>query len=168
MATAEKKTETRIAELKALGTGARQCMYQRVRLAWEIVSDKKWLKEAMMGDVNKAYDFLLHVGFAELTDVFTVGELISIMTHFPDESTWTEYAYNLHALRRLVRQKEKGEPGSLKRMSWKARAEALEQENAELRAENAELKLRVGQLEGELRGIQNTLRGYREERAAAV
>ena len=152
----EQTTTQKIAELKTLCGDVKANMYQRVKLAFEILADVDWIERAHKGHTTQAMDYLQREGFPYVT--LTVGQLAEIFRKWPQESTWKEWDYDINAMWAELRSDKQPSRKAAHTFSWKARAEELKAELGQARREVTKLEQKVAELSGELRGIKETLR----------
>lgn len=153
----DKTTTQKIAELKTLCGDVKGNMYQRVKLAFEILADVDWIEHAHRGKTSRAMDFLQHEGFPYIT--LTVGQLAAIYRKWPEESMWKEWDYDVNTMWGELRSDAKPTRKTTKVVHWKEKAEELRSELDELKRSYAKLEQMNAELKGELRGIKETLVG---------
>ncbi len=153
----EQTTTQKIAQLKQLGNDVKSNMYQRVKLAAEILLDIDWIEHAYKGHTTQAMDFLQREGFPYVT--LTVGQLASIYRKWPEESMWQDWNYDINAMWDELSSKKGPSRKSTNVVHWKEKAELLMAELAELRRQYAKLERQNAELSGELKGIKETLQG---------
>ena len=173
-------------KLKTLAVQSEQAnanLYQRVRLAFEILGDNIYLAEEFDGDQDKAATHLGNKYFAALCGYVPLLKLIAIYKTFSGEASGRENNYDIRAMEILYdreRQKEESVSTQRSKPSYKAQAEKLEdevedlmlskrrleRELEELKGENSRLKGRVEFLQRENSGLQEQLLVGSEELAA--
>lgn len=148
-------TTQKLAQLKQLAADAKTNLYQRVKLAVEILADRQYV-DSVHGSEDKAMHFLQSEGFPYIEK--TVGQLVAIYNRFPNEDDWDKRNYNLTVMWDEVKaaKKKQGKPTD-ERVSWKQKYEELEQEYELLRAKYTVAERRIAELEGELKGIREMI-----------
>ena len=111
-------------------------IYERIRLASELLANRQWVESQHTGDEAKAGDWLQEQYFQDIGGLISVYMMRSMYDALP-ESTWKEYKYNLKALRweyqERTRLADKDSSGNSGRRSVKvADFEKKEQEVKEL------------------------------------
>jgi chromosome segregation ATPase len=162
-------TKQKLVRLKELSRQAGANIFERCKLASEVLQDTDWL--AQCGDEFKARDLLQAEYFRDLSGFISIGRLVELYEKFPLESKWKEYKYDLAAMDSLEREMSATENDGLKgvRTAWKPLAEKFEREVTDLRQDlqSAHQKARIAngeveKLRGEIRELERenaTLRG---------
>ncbi len=131
-------TKQKLVELKKLAGVAGPNIYQRARIANEVLADKDWIAEQHEGDEFRAIAHLESEFFADLRGYITLGRLRELITAYSEERTWKELRYDLSALE-AKHSEEHGEQPALRgqRTSWKAKAEQLSEQVDQLMRDRA-------------------------------
>jgi hypothetical protein len=87
----------KFAELKNMLNEQGQKILHRLRLAAELLSDAEWLMSTK-NDEGAARDLLEDECFGDLCGALTLGQLLRIYQHFPNEADWKESRWNLKSL----------------------------------------------------------------------
>jgi hypothetical protein len=160
-----------LAELKRIAPEGEANLFQRIKLAAELLADTDWLGEQHGGDEDRAGEWLEAEFFASLCGYVPLLKVVAVFRKFPSEATWAEYRYNLRALEALYDEARATEAGdqkpsrktaTLKQVQEleqkvseaeyaakreRTEADRLRDEVAALKNENAELRGRVAELE---------------------
>ena len=162
----------KVARLKAMARKAGKAIYDRTKMASEVLADKAWLDSEHLGDYDKALACLQEECFPELSKAFSLGRLLALYATFPDHAFWARCRYNLMALwaeyedrqaegrpepveRRhatLAQLEERDE--KIKELEWQLKTSVESAKTAiadmeRLRTENAELRGQLKQLQAE-------------------
>lgn len=170
---AETAAEKRLGRLKDLAQKSGKMIYERARLAAEMLADREWLDEVHEGDEGKAIDWLAGEYFADIS--IQLEAMVGIFRSFP-EAVWAEHRFSLNRLLIAWRESNRTQPTGqtrprpstkdfeekveeVKHLEAKVERkdkelERVAQEAAavrnrlhELEIENAELRGRIAQLE---------------------
>lgn len=160
----KRRTTQRLAQLKNLADQAAENLYERIKLASEVLEDLDWIAECFGGSDLKAMDTLQADYFRDLGGFITMGELIRMYKTLP-KHVWEECRYNVAAVQ--VEYKNRTQPESTNekkgggRPKWKEIAEEAQQRietlerqveqlleaNQSLRAERDEWRQKAEELE---------------------
>lgn len=173
----QKTTTQKLARLKVLRDDAGANIYERCRLAAEVLADTDWIAAIHGGSLDAAEQAVQDEYFADLGGYVTLGTLTDIYRTFPDEAEWKARKYNLQVMeaeweearaeerevKPRVRPQYKVLAEEAKERAEKAERQAeqvetllsgerqsaarLREELETLRMENAELRGRVRELE---------------------
>lgn len=178
------KTSEILAKLKAMATKAGEAIFERAKLADEVLTDKAWLDSEFQGDHDRAMEVVEADYFPELATAFGLSSLLTLAREFPDVATWRQHKFNLSKLWAEYEERHKEETPKIERrkqpkiadveerdekikeLEWVAKntKDALavkETELERLRRENDELR-------GENRALQRMLDQIRQERRQLV
>ena len=172
----KKRTRELLARMKKLAAEGKENLWERIKVAAELVADHDWIASDHNGDELRAKDAIQMEYFHELNGTYTLGVLLAIYAEFPDESTWQEYRYNLSAMRALweearVSDEESRTRTSIKKADYDKVVEDLEvaaarakqtqellekrsQELSELIAQNRELERENAILRGRIEELE--------------
>lgn len=134
------ETKRKLVRLRELASGAKQNIYERCKLASEILSDRDWIAIEHGGEYDAAQKALEDDFFSDVAGFIVLADLVQIYKQFPVEEKWRELRYNLAALKAAMREttrEPKAEKEPQKRATL-AQLHELEQqvESAGQRAEN--------------------------------
>jgi DNA repair exonuclease SbcCD ATPase subunit len=160
-----KRTTQKLARLRDLAGQAGANIFERCRLAAEVLADITWVTQTHGGDEMAAMDALETEYFADYRDYITLGKLRQVYHEFPNETDWKDVKYNLAAMEAKYAESHANEDKGLRgsRTSWKAVAEKYEQKQKQLErdrdrdrkelaskdTELEELRCRISELERE-------------------
>jgi class 3 adenylate cyclase len=77
--------------------GAGRIVYERARLASELLVDPEWVRRYHGADQRKAYDRLTAVLFADLGGLATAEEMVGLYRSVP-EAKWAECRWDVRRL----------------------------------------------------------------------
>jgi hypothetical protein len=97
VARAATESERRLVKLADLANRTGRLMYDRARLAAELLADREWLRAAHDGDEGAAADWLQDNHFADLIAPLTVVSLTGMYRDLP-EPDWVAAGWNVKAL----------------------------------------------------------------------
>lgn len=166
-------TQRKLVRLRELGAKAGPSIYERCKLASEILADDGWIVSQHGGDLDAAEKAIEDEHFADLSGFIVLNLLVAIYRKFPAESDWKELRYSLAAMRSRYREATK-EVSDEKPKQKRATLAELEQLQEELAAahkrsesmgqtvtsqaeEITELKDRVRQLEAECEELRRMM-----------
>lgn len=147
------RTTQLLAKLKRLAADARTNLYERIKLAAEVLEDRDWVAQSFDGDLAKAEEAVGQDYFSDVGRMYTLGTLLSVLKRFPKEAQWVEYRHDIHALVAVwesEHQPEEKTPSITRKRATVAELEAaekriaeLERELTRLRAENESLRQQI-------------------------
>lgn len=157
-------TKEKLVELKSLMATAGRNVFQRCKLATEILADQDWIAEACDGSELKAIELIEDQYFSDLRGFITVGRLRQLYQAYSEEREWAEFRYDLGAMEAKYREDHPADINRGERKSWKQVAEALQEEVERLKMELrnreeknrdqeraiARLEIKIEQLESQL------------------
>lgn len=171
------RTKEIMVSLKKLSAEGEKNLFQRVKLAAELLEDFDWIAEFHDGNEDMAAEAVQASYFASLCGYVPLLKVVAIYRKYPKETIWQEYAYNLKALELIYDADRKQEAGmqksSVKRATLaqmaeleaqlseakakgaaaKAELDTLREEAQKLREENAQLRVRLVELDRILNGV---------------
>lgn len=173
----KKRTAQMLAELKKLAATAGNNLYERIKLASQVMADLDWIASVHGGNDLQAADALQDEFFRELGGFITLGKLIAMYKGVSIEQ-WQEVKYDIAAVEAIYNEETRETHEKGVRTSWKKvaeeRGERIEQlersskqveevaavrqteterlrnEVARLKEENAKLRGRIEELERQL------------------
>lgn len=127
-------TATQIeAKLKEMAHKSASVLYERLRLADQLLSDADWLAQ-FAGVLDDAEAYLGLEYFREFHGLVSLSKLVAMYRRVPHEK-WEEYKFDVAAIEILYDDEVvQREPTSHKRTSWKTLAGKLQEEVDELKA----------------------------------
>ena len=78
-------------------TVAGRVVYERARLASELLVDSEWVRRYHGGDQRRAYDRMTAVLFADLGGLATAEEMVRLYRSVP-EARWVEHRWDVRRL----------------------------------------------------------------------
>lgn len=99
MAKHEASFKQKFARLEALAQQTGAAIYERVKIAHEIMSDKTYLDERYEGDDLKCAEEIQEKYFADIGGLMSVYHLVEVFRAYPTEEVWKKNRYNLKAMR---------------------------------------------------------------------
>jgi DNA repair exonuclease SbcCD ATPase subunit len=100
----DSQTHRKLVRLRELASGARQNIYERCKLASEILADRDWIAIEHGGEYDAAQKALEDDFFSDVAGFIVLADLVLIYKQFPDEAQWKELRYNLAALKGAMRE----------------------------------------------------------------
>jgi hypothetical protein len=146
------RTTEKVNLLKSRNGEDNRSLYERCKLATEVMADLEYIEEAHGGSDVLALDYLTDNCFSALKNVggwVTAGALIELYKAFPEEQQWQERKYNLQVMRDELREKVEDIPPRQTR-NWKQLYEELREKYEELRDKYDELRDKYDELRGKL------------------
>lgn len=154
----------RMTELQRLSGEIKSNIFHMLRLAHEILGDPTYVQK--LGGEAKLMERWEAEEFGHFGGKPGVPALLAAYRANPNESTWKEYRYNVHAMVMLAQPEKEHRDGE--RTNWKAKCQQLEEELAKERAvrERVEIELAeqkslrekalkyIGEIEGRLVGSE--------------
>lgn len=139
-------TAKKVARLRSLAGKAGRNIYERCKLASEILRDKDYVAEKY-GGYDEAQVTLEDSYFSDLKGFICLERLVAIVRHFEEEQQWRNERYNIRSLNYLFEESQKAPvPKSAhktRRKSSKAENDALRDQLHAERTRSAELAKQV-------------------------
>lgn len=149
------------AELVNLRNQAGQNIYQRLKIADQLLSNKDWVEDETQGggDISKACDRLEQDCFADLCGVLSLPQMLEIYKHYKSEKTWRDNKYNLRKMYWAMKEVQKPSKQNKQEPTNPPSDDPL----VSLRKENKELRQQVSELQRENKRLRTTLQQMREQ-----
>lgn len=138
-------TTQKLARLKELDKSDRDGIYERLKLANEVMLDTDWIEQSFHGSDIQAMDYLEVSFFSVLAGTYTLGAMLSMFRKYPDRESWSRYKYNINAMMIAMREDEKESREPRQAVNWKKLYEELREEVTKLRVQNAELRAELAE-----------------------
>ena len=126
-------TKKTLADLKRRRDSGNQNMFEMIKGAERVIGDADWINEFHGGDPIAAVESLEHEFFAMLAGSPTLGQLLTAIRKFPDESQWSEYRYSPRVMVDLSRESDVSDREPVVRHSYKKEADELQEQLSDLK-----------------------------------
>lgn len=175
------RTTQVIAKLKEMAGKAGEAVYERLKLASQVLDDNAWIAEAHNGDEFAAQKAIEDGCFGDLCGAMTLGELLTVFRAYPSIEAWRPH-FNLKAMMakyeaaqtQAATEQDKPARTVIKKADYEAvtrkledadyqlkrEREALRAKETEverLRRENEELRIDKARLEGQVKELERIL-----------
>lgn len=155
--------EKRKGKLAELANKTGRIIYERAKLASEMLADREWLDAECGGDEGQGADYLTSHYFPDLGGLIQVETLVGMFRKLPEEK-WEEYRWNLKRLgiewREMNNPRPKSEADDDKPTGrgWVKRAEELEEVVSQTKFELKREKEAAARAETEAEGLRRRVR----------
>jgi len=151
-ATVSETTTKKLAALKQLCDVTGENLFERLKLADEVLSDREWVNISFISEAA-ARDHLAERYFPDIFGLVTTGELFQLIKAFPLKSNWEEHKYHVKAM--LATIKDDSRQGRRKteeptKSELREKVSELELELANVRLALAERTRRAGKAEAKI------------------
>lgn len=163
------ETKKRFIRLKELAADAYSNIYERVKLASEVLKDSDWIIETYDGDSFVAREAVQSEYFADLGGYVKLPTLLNILDMFPTEETWRHNRYDLRAMEieYANAQKSNKEPKTGRKTATLAQLQEKDETIARLRASLKAEKEKVRRLEAENKQLKDEIESLHQVGKAA-
>ena len=91
-------TASALVKLKEMAKKAGETIFERAKLASQVLGDDVWLADACHGNWDEAIQYLEAEYFPELSVAFSLNKLVVLYEKFQSIEEWILYKFNLNAL----------------------------------------------------------------------
>lgn len=91
-------TASALAKLKEMAKRAGEGIFERAKLASQVLADDQWIVNACHGNRDEAIELLEKEYFPELSTVFSLDKLVTLYEKFQNIDDWIHHKFNLNAL----------------------------------------------------------------------